>query len=129
MLFRSTFLPRSISQNVREKLGYWRHGRGYRLTDEEVYSIADRSQAIEFTYPRGTVLFIESSGCLHYGSRNSVIPRFQFMLAYTGICRTDFSEFYMKQKVLPVGQGDSRLRRMVLDKGVRAQDLVAHPRP
>ena len=79
-----TFLPRACSQIVGEKLGYWKRGKPYRVSDEEVYSVADRSQAIEFAYPRGTVLFIESSGCFHYGSRNSVIPRFQLMYAYTG---------------------------------------------
>lgn len=113
-----TFLPRSTSQRVTEKLGYWKCGRGYRLTDEEVYSVADRSEVIEFCYPRGTVLFIESSGCMHYGSRGSVKPRFQLMLGYTGACRTDFSESFMPPKVYPVREGDSLLRRMVLQKNL-----------
>ena len=111
-----TFLPRACSQIVGEKLGYWKRGKPYRVSDEEVYSVADRSQAIEFAYPRGTVLFIESSGCFHYGSRNSVIPRFQLMYAYTGACRTDFSEVIMTPRVYPLGNSDSQLRRLVLDK-------------
>jgi hypothetical protein len=41
--------------------------------------------AIEFCYPRGTVLFIDSSACFHYGSRNSIKPRFQLMLGYAGV--------------------------------------------
>jgi hypothetical protein len=113
-----TFLPRSTSQRVAEKLGYWKCGRGYRLTDEEVYSVADRSEVIEFCYPRGTVLFIESSGCMHYGSRRSVMPRFQLMLGYTGACRTDFSEYLMPRQVYPVRDNDSLLRRLVLQKNL-----------
>jgi len=111
-----TFLPRGVSQKTRKALNYWSRQRGYRVTDEEVYSVADRKDVIEFCYPRGTVLFIESSGCFHFGSRNSVKPRFQLMIGYSGACRTDFSETIMAPKVYPVHDTDSRLRQMVLDK-------------
>jgi hypothetical protein len=115
-----TFLPRSISQNARAALKYWEPKRGYRVTDEDVYSVVDRKHAIEFCYPRGTVLFIESSGCFHFGSRNSVKPRFQLMLGYNGACRTDFSEAIMKPKTYPVQESDSRLRKMALRKNAMA---------
>ena len=113
-----TFLPRAISQKAAAALNYWGRQRGYRVSDEEIYSVVDRSAAIEFCYPRGTVLFIESSGCFHFGSRNSVRPRFQLMLGYTGACRTDFSEVIMKPGVYPTGASDSLLRRMVLNKNM-----------
>ena len=119
-----TFLPKSVSRRVKEALGYWGPGRGYRVTDEEVYSVADRSDVIEFSYPRGTVLFIESSGCFHYGSRASVKPRFQLMIGYTGACRTDFTEEFMAPKVYPVRETDSALRKMVLQKNTLPPDLV-----
>ena len=113
-----TFLPRSVSQKARRALNYWSRQRGYRVSDEDVYSVVDRKEAIEFCYPRGTVLFIESSGCFHYGSRNSIKPRFQLMLGYTGACRTDFSEVIRPQKVYPVRDTDSRLRKMVLNRNM-----------
>jgi hypothetical protein len=81
-----------------------------------VYSIANRKDAIEFCYPRGTVLFTDSSACFHYGSRNSIKPRFQLMIGYTGACRTDFSEAILTPKVYPIRSTDSRLRKMVLSK-------------
>jgi hypothetical protein len=113
-----TFLPRSLSQRVHTQLGYWKWGKPYRVSDAEVYSIADTADAIEFAYPRGTVLFIESSGCFHYGSRNSIKPRFQLMLGYTGACRTDFSEVLMTPKIYPLRPADSRLRQLVLNKNL-----------
>ena len=113
-----TFLPRGVSQKTRRALNYWSRQRGYRVSDEDIYSVVDRNEAIEFCYPRGTVLFIESSGCFHYGSRNSIKPRFQLMLGYTGAYRTDFSEVIMPQKVYPVRDTDSRLRKMVLNKNM-----------
>jgi hypothetical protein len=113
-----TFLPRSVSQKARRALNYWSRQRGYRVSDEDVYSVVDRKEAIEFCYPRGTVLFIESSGCFHYGSRNSIKPRFQLMIGYTGVCRTDFSEVIRPQNVYPVRDTDSRLRKMVLNKNM-----------
>ena len=113
-----TFLPRSVSQAVAKKLDYWTKRHGYRLSDELIYSVVDHKKVIEFCGKRGTVLFIESSGCFHYGSRNSVQPRFQLMLGYSGVCRTDFSEVFMPPKVYPVRNTDSRLRKMVLDKNL-----------
>jgi hypothetical protein len=112
------FLPRTASLRVKEKLGYWSRKRRYRLTDEEVYSVADPAEVIRFAYPRGSVLFIESSGCLHFGSRNAVRPRFQVMYGYTGAHRTDFYEEVIDPIVYPVRPTDSRLRRLVLDKGL-----------
>jgi hypothetical protein len=111
-----TFLPKAVSTRVSAALNNWKRGVPYRFSDEQVYSVADRKEAIEFSYPRGSVLFIESSGCLHYGSRGSVKPRFQLMYGYTGACRTDFSEVLMPAKTYPVRPGDSRLRKWVLDK-------------
>ena len=116
------FLPRQASQRVKEKLGYWGRRRPYRLTDEEVYSVADPADVIRFDCPRGSVLFIESSGCMHYGSRNAVRPRFQLMYGYTGAYRTDFYEEIMKPIVFPVRSTDSLLRRLVLDKSLLNDD-------
>ncbi len=113
-----TFLPRSVSQRAAGKLNYWTKQHGYRLSDEQIYAEVDRGQAIEFCGRRGDVLFIESSGCFHYGSRQSVKPRFQLMLGYLGVCRTDFSEVILPPKIYPVRATDSRLRKMVLNKNL-----------
>jgi hypothetical protein len=110
-----TFLPRSVSQQAVKALRYGSRAASYRVRDDEIYSVVDRQEAIEFCYPRGTVLFIQSSGCFHYGSRNSVKPRFQLMIGYTGVCRTDFGEIILTPKIYPIRSTDSALRRMVLD--------------
>jgi hypothetical protein len=111
-----TFFPESVSQKAAKALGYWGKKRGYRISDDDVYSVANRKDVIEFCYPRGTVLFTDSSACFHYGSRNSIQPRFQLMIGYTGACRTDFSEAILAPKVYPIRPTDSRLRKMVLSK-------------
>lgn len=117
-----TFLPRSTSQRVREALGYWEPGRDYRLSDEEVFSVARPDEVIEFTGKKGTVLFIESSGCLHFGSRNSIKPRFQLMIGYTGACRTDFSESFMPPIRYPLNQEDTLLRKMLLETNLLPEE-------
>jgi len=122
-----TFLPRGVSQTAAAALSYWGRQRGYRVTDQEIYSAVNPSDVIEFCYPRGTVLFIESSGCFHFGSRNSVKPRFQLMLGYTSACRTDFSEVVMKSEVYPIRDSDSFLRKMVLNKNMLEPRGFADP--
>jgi len=113
-----TFLSRSTSQRAMNTLGYWKRRRGYRVSDEDIYSVVDRKEVVEFAYPRGSVLFFESSGCFHYGSRNAVNPRYQLMLGYTGAIRTDLSEYVMGSYVYPIRPSDSKLRRMVLDRNM-----------
>ena len=110
------FLPASISREVTAGLKYWSRGKPYRLSDEEIYSRANESDVIRMTYPRGTALYIDPSACLHFGSRNSVQPRYLLMLGYTTAIRTDFGEFYLEPYVYAGGTGDSRLKRMVLDR-------------
>lgn len=117
-----TFIPRTRSQEIKEQLGYWESRKGYRVSDEDFYAVADPSEVIEFTCPRGTVLFIESSGCFHYGSRNAVKPRFQLMLGYTGAVRTDFSELVLPSKSYPRQESDSLLRQLALNKNMLPQD-------
>src|ERR1035438_3450710 len=43
-----TFLPRSASQKAAKAMGYWGRRRGYRVSDQEVYSAADRKDVLEF---------------------------------------------------------------------------------
>lgn len=117
-----TFIPRTASQRIKEQLGYWESREGYRVSDEDFYAVADPGDVIEFACPRGAVLFIESSGCFHYGSRNAVKPRFQLMLGYTGAIRTDFSELIMPAKTYPWDETDAMLRKLLLNKNLLPLD-------
>lgn len=111
-----SFLPRALSQRVAKAVNNWGRGVPYHFQDEQIYSVADKKDLVEFTGKRGSVLFFESSGCYHYGSRNCVKPRFQLMLGYTAACRTDMSEVYMTPETFKTTENDSRLRTMVLNK-------------
>jgi hypothetical protein len=110
------FLPESVSKRAAEALNYRARGRPYRITDEQMYSVVSESGLIKLCYPAGTVLFLDNSKCFHYGSRNAVRPRYLLMYAYMSPCRTDFGEVLMNPQIYPVRDGDSRLRKMVLDR-------------
>ena len=110
-----TFLPASVSARATEALGNQKRGNHYRVTDEEMYRVIDPKEAIVFAYPKGTVLFIDSSRCFHYGSRRSYKPRLQMMYAYTSACRCDFSQTFMQPFPYSIKEKDSALRKMVLE--------------
>ncbi len=110
------FLPESVSKRAAEALNYRARGRPYRITDEQMYSVVSESGLIKLCYPAGTVLFLDNSKCFHYGSRNAVRPRYLLMYAYMSPCRTDFGEVLMNPQIYPIRDGDSRLRKMVLDR-------------
>jgi len=104
----------SKSAQAARALNYWSRGTPYRITDERFYSVADNKDVHPLIYPKGTVLFVESTGCFHYGSRDAIVPRYQMMYGYSGACRTDLSELVMTPLRYPVRDGDSLLRKMVL---------------
>jgi hypothetical protein len=111
------FLPKSVSDRVCRGLGnYHTRKGGHRVSDERVYSVVPESELIKLCFPAGTVLFLDNSACFHYGSRNAVKPRYLMMFAYMSTCRTDFGDVLFKQIRFPVGAGDSRLRKMLLEK-------------
>jgi hypothetical protein len=114
------FYPASASKKAAHRLGYWRRGKAYRLSDEEVYSVLEPEDRIDLTYPRGTVLFVDPNRCLHYGSRDAIKPRYQMMYGFVSPCRSDFSETLIDTVPFPISDEDSRLRRMVLQKRVSA---------
>src|SRR5262245_12575135 len=107
-----TFLPASVTDRVSRALGYRHRGMRYGVQDEDIYRHVDRSEEIVFAYPKGTVLFIDSSRCFHFGSRNAVIPRFMLMYTLQSPCRCDFAYAHLQQGRFPIKSGDSRLRRL-----------------
>jgi hypothetical protein len=109
-----TFLPASVSVRAKAALRYQQPGTEYRVTDEQMYSVIDSREAISFTGKKGSVLFIDSSACFHYGSRRSIRPRFQLMYALTTPCRCDIFQTQFENKY-PVPLAASRLRRMVTE--------------
>jgi hypothetical protein len=110
------FLPISTSERATRALRYQSRDVDYRVTDEQMYKVIDAAEMQEMSLPRGTVLFLDSSLCFHYGSRNAFDPRYQMMYALTSVCRTDFTEWFMEPLRYPIKEQDSRLRKMVLNK-------------
>jgi hypothetical protein len=109
------FLGRAASARVAQAVGYGRRGVPYRLTDDVVYAHADRSEVHTFAAKAGTVLFIESSACMHFGSRRPAKPRYQFQYSFTAPIRNDFMELWRPRRVYPVKPSDSELRSLVLN--------------
>jgi hypothetical protein len=77
-----TFLAASQSQQVRDRVQYrYKH----RLTDEQVRSAAGAPlREVALTGPAGTLAFLDTSRCFHYGSRISSTDtrRLVIMLQY-----------------------------------------------
>ena len=119
------FYGASDTDRIAGKLRWGERGVPYRLADEEVAAATDGEALHRFTYPKGSILFIDSSACFHYGSRNAVVPRYQYMFAYALPCRSDFSDVRLYQHRYPIRPDDGPLRRLLLDRYV----LEAQPEP
>jgi hypothetical protein len=63
-------LDATTSKDIRKKIGYTFTGEHYRVPDETIMSnMTDASELINFSGPPGTVSFVDTTRCFHYGSR------------------------------------------------------------
>ena len=76
-----SFLTADKSDVVRSKL---RHGwKGGRLEDEDVFDHCSVDDLLKLTGPAGRGVFVDTSRCLHFGSRAREVPRVMFMFQFT----------------------------------------------
>jgi hypothetical protein len=109
-----TFLPASVSERIARQTAYHEPGTAYRLSDETIRPLMQPGEEIVFACKRGTVLFIDSSRCMHFGSRDAFSPRFQMFFGLTSPCRRDLAETYLNPHKYPLPEKPSRLRQMVM---------------
>jgi hypothetical protein len=78
-----TALDAATSDTLADRVGYDLDTR-YRVTDEEVAEIAGPERLVRFEGPAGTVNFIDTSRCFHFGSRvgPDATPRRLLMAQY-----------------------------------------------
>jgi hypothetical protein len=110
------FLSRSDSEQVAAALKYRRKGAAYRVSDEAMNAVIGNCKIHQFVAPAGTVLFLDSNQCFHYGSRNPASPRYHMQYAYLCACRSDFGDISRRQFAYKTAENDSRLRRLVLER-------------
>jgi hypothetical protein len=74
-----TAMPAPISERVSQVTGY---ATG-RMTDEQVYAVAEPGQETVFLGPIGTAVFCDTNRCLHFGGRPGANIRDLIVLYYS----------------------------------------------
>lgn len=74
-----TFLAADVSDKIRRKIGY----NTGRLTDEAIDEAGGAGNYITLTGPRGSGAALDTSRCLHYGSRGNAVGRLILMFQFT----------------------------------------------
>jgi hypothetical protein len=83
-----TFIPAAKSDEIRRKLGHsW---RGKRLEDAEIMSLCKEDDIIAVTGAPGSGAFVDTSRCLHFGSRARGGHRLVMMFQYTRVPDLNF---------------------------------------
>ncbi len=107
-----TLLDAGASRKVMEATKYRFRQR---LSDAQVQSVVGARVEVPVLGPRGTIALVDTSRCLHYGSRvaSDAPPRLVTMIQY----QTPYS-FMLPERALPyahlAGPGQSVLQRLVL---------------
>jgi len=110
------FLGAAASKRVAESLDYGARNSPYRVVDESVEPLIDPDEVQSFTGPAGTALFLDSSRCFHFGSRNPRSRRYHLQYAYVSPVRNDFGDILRDGLDYPVGPEDPPYRRLALDR-------------
>jgi hypothetical protein len=86
-----TFLNVQQSNVVRKKLSYRFSPERYRVRDDEILEILPNYKATQWIAPRGSVAFIDTSRCFHFGSRNDIkgAPRIYVSMQFVPISAVD----------------------------------------
>ena len=76
-----TLLDAEMSRNVRSRLGYQFGGK---IKDKRLAGIIDESDHVPIVGPPGTVCFVDTTQCFHFGSRveSGTAPRLVTMIQY-----------------------------------------------
>lgn len=111
-----TWVPASQSQAIRDRLQYMYDSK---LTDQQVHdALGARPREIELTGPSGTVAFLDTSRCLHFGSRfrdksaHRLVVMFQYVTPLAFIFPDNFLEGAAFRSL--ANQSQDELTRMVL---------------
>ncbi|HVV36706.1 MAG TPA: hypothetical protein VHC63_08915 [Acidimicrobiales bacterium] len=64
-----TAVAADASTRVKRAVGYHYGGPAFRLRDDDVLPRVDTTEVTPFVGPAGAVTFLDTSSCLHYGSR------------------------------------------------------------
>jgi len=107
-----TFLGASDTELVVNRTKYGKKRNVERLSDEVVYDIVPSSHKIECSFDAGSVAYVDTSKCLHYGSRCLDKGRNIIMLQYLSPCRADFRQNKLSELIK---NSDSELRQFALD--------------
>ncbi len=102
-----TALRGGSSTRVKEALHYRYGGEGFRRGDDEVLALVEPDEVHAFEGPPGTAVFVDTSACLHYGSRlaqgaaDRLVVQLQFL-------RPTAFDLVLRRAPLPAIRGSAR---------------------
>jgi hypothetical protein len=76
-----TFLPADVSARIRDQLGYKRG----RISDQDIEGKLEGAAPIVLTGPAGSGAFVDTSRCLHFGSRGNTRGRLILQIQLTSL--------------------------------------------
>lgn len=105
-----TLLPAGRSDRLRRDLA---HRRG-RIDDEVLFGIAGRNEVVALTGPPGSGAFVDTSRCLHFGSRGNQLDRVVLIIQFLRFDSPTQSTFDLQLPPDILGSELDEVQRLVL---------------
>jgi len=103
-----SFIPRQQSHHYMRRTGYL----GNAIPDEEVFKYVDSKHVVVATGRAGSGFAIDTTRCLHYGSRCTDDDRLAMILSYASYYNSEQPDDCLK--LVPTGPQDRPLKRLAL---------------
>jgi len=116
------FIGAEASKRGAEALHYGSRRTPYRVPDALLDSVVGEEEVRRFCGPPGSVLFIDSNRCFHFGSRRPAKPRYHMQYAYISPVRNDFGDIFSSPRRYRVRPDDPPLRQLTLDRKALAAE-------
>jgi hypothetical protein len=107
----------TASRRVKRAIGYHYGGAGFRVADDRVGPLVTNEEVVAFTGPPETAVFIDTSSCLHLGSRvqpgaaERLVVQFQYLTPSAFELLLDPSK---RRRFAKSGHAASPVERLVL---------------
>jgi len=113
-------IPAAHSWRIKQSIHYRYGGRDFRVPDSVIAPLLPAEEIAQFTGPEGSLVFIDTSSCFHYGSRIAPGAGGRLMVQFQYLSPAAFELLFapgIRRPVVADAGGCTELERLVLGAG------------
>jgi len=122
-----TLIPASHSREAIDRIPMLRKGgHNKKVEDRDIFSSVSQKETKALTGPKGTIALVDTTNCLHFGSRPGERPRALLMIHYYSGVSSELPLLGWGGRRPHKSSFDNALRELVIERGMLSFPLLSH---